>query len=386
VYDYIFKGMAQPLIGSFEINIGELQQRSIREFEKQKKKTGDIIRELQQKIKDAEELKDKLEKQRAEGIKEKENEEEMKKAIKGKHDQKLREVLAYQTTKNFLQGFNQKKGEKYKKLTEDDELEEDIEMGVLGVSERTDTIQKMEEDKEMTKEETKENVQANLFTQLTNKRIEDDEESQDEKNVAKLMINAQKEKKHTLMQNRTIRMKKMFRQMKLVGKNVVYPTYEYDDRLRIHREGIPPPKEVYMSVGYDPKHDSKQKHYRRFFEDELENISDIMPKSPFASYIIKRGQSRGLSKGWFWQRQNTDECGQISTVKEVGEFKAIVSVVNKHTEEEIENVKKMKIEILKSSLDELSQKLFNESFTFDYEKLRNAEGKELFAAKLQQMG
>jgi hypothetical protein len=388
VYDYIFKGMAQPLIGSFEIDFGQLQKDTNREFEEQNEKTIEIIKALEQKVRDAEETKQQLEKKREEGRKEKEKEEEMKRTLREIEEKKKREGLALQTTNNLLKNLAKKSREaKYKYVTLDEEGE-DIEMGVLEATEgEHETLKKLRKSslKGEKKEESKEEQKDNIFTKMIEvEEIQEDEHV--EKNIAKQLMSEKIEKKMALKNNRTIRMKKMFKQMKLVGKNVVFPNYEYDERLMIHREGIPPPKEVYIAVGYDQKHDSKQKHYRRFYEDELENIEEVMPKSPFNNFIIKRGQSRGLSKGWFWQKRNTDESDQVSTVKEVGEFKAIVSVVNKNIDEELKLVKQTRIDILKQTLNNLSQKLFDEPFNFDYDTLVSAEGRELFAAKLQQMG
>ena len=188
------------------------------------------------------------------------------------------------------------------------------------------------------------------------------------------------------MKNKRARgVQKLFKQMKFVGKNVVYPTYHYDERLKIHREDVPPPKEVYLPIGYDPKHDSKQKHYRRFYEDELENIPEVFPDSPFQSFPIISGQSRGLSKSWFWKNE-VDEAGSVTTVKEVGEFKGIITVINKDREMAHNAVKDTRIQILKQSLDTLSQSLFKQPFEYDYESIKTAEGKEVFRAKLQQLG
>lgn len=173
--------------------------------------------------------------------------------------------------------------------------------------------------------------------------------------------------------------------MKYVGKNVVYPSYSFDERLKIHREQAAPPKDVFIAVGYDPEHDSKQKHYRRFYEDELENIKDVIPNSPFQSFPIYRGQSRGLSKGFFWNRK-TDEAGQVSNIRQVGDFKGIISVINKDREQGFDAVKDVRINILKQSLNDLSQKLFNEDFDYDYKTIGSAEGKETFRAKLRQLG
>lgn len=374
VYDYIFKGVSQPLIGNFVINIGDLQHLQDDLFMDEDKTTKEIVNALQDKILHAEEYKKELQARKQEGQKEKEYEEAMKKNIMAALEQKERKNLAIKTTKDLFSSF--KKNKEEKELTIEPEFE-DIEMGLIQATDQNETMQRLEE----TKEEPQDN--ALKFMQKKNTQIEHEKEN--ERLVAKEMMSKREEQKQILKQSRTGRMKKMFKQMKHVGKNVVYPTYQYDDRLKIYREGIAPPKEVYMAVGYDPKHDSKQKHYRRFYEDELENIEEVMPGSPFQTFPVMRGQSRGLSKGWFW-KQNTDEAGQVSTLKEVGKFKGIVSVMHKDREKAFSLVKETRIKILKESLNTLSQALFKEDFKYDYDKLSSAEGRELFCAKLQQIG
>ena len=52
------------------------------------------------------------------------------------------------------------------------------------------------------------------------------------------------------------------------------------------------------------------KHYRVFFEDELEHDSDIFPKPIFYNAPIMRGQSRGVEKSWLsFGGGNEDESG-----------------------------------------------------------------------------
>lgn len=191
------------------------------------------------------------------------------------------------------------------------------------------------------------------------------------------MINKKKHFKNLLLNKRDNCINNLFKQNKFIGKNVLYPTYTFDKRLQIHREAAPPPKEVFLPVGYDPKHDSKQKHYRRFYPDELENVREVIPRSPFESFEVKRGQSRGLSKGWFFANK-VDSDGNLSSEKTVGKFKGIVTVINKQREESFNLVKETRIQILKGSLDDLSKAVFNEKLDFDYDTLSTAEGKEVF--------
>jgi hypothetical protein len=73
-------------------------------------------------------------------------------------------------------------------------------------------------------------------------------------------------------------------------------------------------------------------HYRKFYEDELENDKDLFPDpdEPFVRIPIMRGQSRGLSKSWFSfiVPDKLDESGEVTNEKVVGYFKGRVIVSN----------------------------------------------------------
>ncbi len=111
-------------------------------------------------------------------------------------------------------------------------------------------------------------------------------------------------------------------------KNVVMPQYELDKRLNVHREVNLPPDSIFMGLGWDENPENKRRHYRRYYPDELENIKEVMPiPSPFDQYDIKKGQSRGASKGWFsFGAKKEDESGELSSEQVVGRFKGIVTV------------------------------------------------------------
>ena len=69
-------------------------------------------------------------------------------------------------------------------------------------------------------------------------------------------------------------------------KNILYPKYELDKRLNVKREIEPkPPVTIYKEIGYDqnPPEDvsTGNKHYRKYFEDELENVKEIFAKKAF---------------------------------------------------------------------------------------------------------
>lgn len=74
------------------------------------------------------------------------------------------------------------------------------------------------------------------------------------------------------------------------SKYVIQPVYKFDKRLQVEKEDLPPPEELYMGLGWDEDKDTKRKHYRLFYNDELENVKEIFPKtSPFNTYDLIRG-------------------------------------------------------------------------------------------------
>ena len=128
--------------------------------------------------------------------------------------------------------------------------------------------------------------------------------------------------------------------------NVLYPKYQYDERLKIDREVEPPPASLFKEIGFDPKpadcgitdpenkHTHKRlKHYRRYYPDELENVKDekgdgMLIESPFLTEKITRAslsKSGGLLAGLFG---SAEACAADMTVQEVGDFKGICRCYN----------------------------------------------------------
>ena len=80
------------------------------------------------------------------------------------------------------------------------------------------------------------------------------------------------------------------------------PEYEHDELMDVDRECKIPPKSLFIGLGYDDDKDTGRRHYRRYYPDELENITEILPiATPFNQYDLKRGQSRGAKVG-FWKK------------------------------------------------------------------------------------
>lgn len=67
-----------------------------------------------------------------------------------------------------------------------------------------------------------------------------------------------------------------------------------DERLNVYKEVDAPPSTMFIGLGWDEDNNTKRKHYRQFFPDELEHKKDIFPtESPFNSYKIFHGVAKG---------------------------------------------------------------------------------------------
>ncbi len=154
-------------------------------------------------------------------------------------------------------------------------------------------------------------------------------------------------------------------------KNVLYPKYVYEDRIKVQVEAMPkPPNTLYFEVGFDKETPEKSgdgmKHYRRYYDDELENIPELFPKAAFHTVNIMRGQSRGLSKGWFsfFIKQKTDESGQSTNEKIVGQFKGRILVENPSDKERFKMQKERDMKTVYQLLNEIHLARFNSYLDF----------------------
>jgi len=94
VYDYILKGLSQPLVGNFVIPIGELQHFQDDQFEEEDARTQELIKSLDSKIRNAHTLKPKLEEEKKAGRKSLVRDEEVKKRIQEREQDEERAKLA----------------------------------------------------------------------------------------------------------------------------------------------------------------------------------------------------------------------------------------------------------------------------------------------------
>lgn len=157
------------------------------------------------------------------------------------------------------------------------------------------------------------------------------------------------------------------------------PKYEHDELMLVDRECFIPPDAMFIGLGWDEDAETKRRHYRRFYPDELENVREILPiPTPFNQYDLKRGQSRGASVSIWAKLTNkvkTDDSGQASSEKIVGRFKAVIEVEDREKKAIYLEKKAQLIETLMSNLKQLAKNRNIEDFDLDLEKLESMEGR-----------
>jgi hypothetical protein len=103
---------------------------------------------------------------------------------------------------------------------------------------------------------------------------------------------------------------------------VIYPTYKFDERLKVDREVDIPPANMFFELGYNRTKEDKIKHYRKFFNNELELVDEVMPGgSPFMLEPVFRMEQKNA--GLFGNSSNDSE--NTSSVVS-GKFKGLVAI------------------------------------------------------------
>jgi hypothetical protein len=145
-----------------------------------------------------------------------------------------------------------------------------------------------------------------------------------------------------------------------------------------------PPDSLYIGLGFDDTPEDKRRHYRRYYADELENVRELLYNpSPFDTYYLKRGQTRGASKGlWPFSKAKEDESGSVDTEQIVGRFKCLIDIESERERKEHAEEKEEKLHHLKTKLNMLSLKKTKKPIEFNIEKLEKMESKMKFKLQL----
>lgn len=161
-----------------------------------------------------------------------------------------------------------------------------------------------------------------------------------------------------------------------------------DELLMVHREKNIPPDSLYIGLGYDDNPEDKRRHYRRYYADELENIKELMPNpSPFETFLLKRGQTRGASKSWWpLSKSKEDDSGAVNTEQIVGKFKCLIDIESEKEKKKHIEEKDQKLHELKIKLNMLSLKKTKKPIEFNLEKLEKMESKMKFKLQLDNLG
>ena len=106
-------------------------------------------------------------------------------------------------------------------------------------------------------------------------------------------------------------------------RNVIWPTYKFDERLKVDREVDIPDPNMFFEIGYNRTPEDKIKHYRRIWTNELELVEEVMPGGgPFMLEPAYRMEQKnaGLFGG------DDDSENNVSVVS--GHFKGLVAIYN----------------------------------------------------------
>lgn len=206
----------------------------------------------------------------------------------------------------------------------------------------------------------------------------------------KLLQEKKEEDERRKREEQALREKEM-EELKRAGsnpyKNILKPQYRMDDVLKVMRETTKPPDSLYIGLGWDESHEESKRHYRRYYADELENNKELMGEPPFIQYLLKKGQTRGASKGWWpFGGQKEDESGSVNTEQIMGKFKCLIDIESEREKKEYAEAKAQKMHDLKTKLNSLSLKKLGKPVEFNLEKLDSAEGKMKFRLQMENLG
>jgi hypothetical protein len=166
------------------------------------------------------------------------------------------------------------------------------------------------------------------------------------------------------------------------------PSYTFDDTLRVDRECDIPPAALFIELGWDEDAQTKRKHYRRFYNRELEKEKSVLPKeSPFNQYDLKKGQTRGGKKSLFSLGDGKqDASGQVDTTKVTGRFKAIINIQLKNEKATYAEKKLRLFNEMVGYLAELAKYREITDFDLDLSRLETFEGRQELRKKIEPLG
>jgi len=144
-------------------------------------------------------------------------------------------------------------------------------------------------------DDSKTKMSNSYMQHLTGKSLQKNETMNIKKQLQQQNIDMTNQEKRMLNDERQRAFEDMIQSGDDPYQMIIMPKYSKDKRLKVYREINPPKDSIYIGLGWDKDQKSGTKHYRQYYNDELENIKEIFPnQSPFNTYDLTRGQSRGL--------------------------------------------------------------------------------------------
>ena len=221
VYDYVFRGFNQPLLGTFAIPIGKILEETVQKQKDEIVQSEYIIKELKRAL-----------------------------AGEGPGDERLNEEIKLE-----LEGFSQPKinASPSKGTLKNESLRQSVYSA--SPNDKSVIVDKSAEIKDDLKRKGKSPTKKGVFSKANG-----DVTAQMESAIKTTLIaekhEAEQNAKRELEEQRSRDISAMQQSgEKQLHKNIVLPKYAEDERLHIFREVNPPPASIFIGLGYNQKHD-----------------------------------------------------------------------------------------------------------------------------------
>lgn len=155
------------------------------------------------------------------------------------------------------------------------------------------------------------------------------------------------------------------------------PKYELDKRISIYREFVKPPSSLYLPIGFDmpdpsgKEIENPQKHYRQFFDDELENNKEIFSQPIFQKLEIMRAKQKKTG-GFFGNLFGSS--GDFESFC-VGYFKGSIDVYNEELKAQQDKQIAERYQLLDKMLKEAYKRYSGEDLPLSLSMVTNREEK-----------
>jgi hypothetical protein len=176
---------------------------------------------------------------------------------------------------------------------------------------------------------------------------------------------------------------------KNASKIIIQVKPELDKRLEVlvEQKKDQPPPSLFIGLGYNKVSPAKEdRHYRRYYPDELEQVKEVIPRKPFHEESIYRGASQG-AKGWLSSMFKKNSAnGAVEEKQEVGYFKGLIKAYNKAEMAMTVIGTQERNNLVLKLLHELYQRKKGQPMSFNFDKLETFEGRGKFTTMMEELG